>query len=104
MTTGGSYSPTGPQSYGLTNDFWVFDTEKMTWKEIQLEKDKNPGIRLAHGMMSFHNKLYFFGGGVYDGAKLRWLATFNDVWIFDPSKLNTISQIRYRTIRATYRW
>ncbi|GAM19864.1 hypothetical protein SAMD00019534_030390, partial [Acytostelium subglobosum LB1] len=60
------------------DEFYVFDTQTMTWSEVEAKGDL-PSSRCGHRLVTVGTKLYMFGGGAGDS----WKERFNDIHIFD---------------------
>ncbi|GAM25474.1 hypothetical protein SAMD00019534_086490, partial [Acytostelium subglobosum LB1] len=60
------------------DEFYVFDTDTMTWSEVECTGDK-PSPRCGHRLVSIGHQLYLFGGGAGDS----WRERFNDIHIFN---------------------
>ena len=67
------------QSY---NDFHVLDTETLVWTRLD-PKGTGPCKRSGHQMVSIGNKIYIYGGGIWDDVKRIWLERYNDMYVYD---------------------
>ncbi|KAL6045375.1 Galactose oxidase [Balamuthia mandrillaris] len=74
--------------YILLGDLHVLDTETMEWTEITQKdvKGKFPGARAGHRMCTIRDKVFIFGGGVWDRSKHTWDQKLNELSVFDPEK------------------
>jgi len=63
------------------DDLWAFDTTTSSWNQIEQQGEKPMG-RSYHGMTSWKNHLFIFGGcGASGGKDCMW----DDLWKFDLS-------------------
>jgi N-acetylneuraminic acid mutarotase len=67
-------------------DFFMLDTETFEWTELTAENCAGlfPEGRAGHRMVSIRDKLFLFGGGVWDKSRRSWLAKINATHVFDP--------------------
>jgi len=80
--------------YGTYGDFQIFDTVTLTWYQPQV-KGKIPCARSGHHMIPVGNKIYLFGGGLWNDKSKSWLERYNDMYVFDTetSEWSEITQI-----------
>jgi hypothetical protein len=73
-------------NYITLGDFFVLDTETMTWKELTQEDMEGdiPAPRAGHRMVTVRDKVFLFGGGVWGKNERSWRIKYNTTTIFDP--------------------
>ena len=73
-------------NYVTLGDFFMLDTETFEWTELTAENCAGPFPegRAGHRMVSIRDKLFLFGGGVWDKSRRSWLAKINATHVFDP--------------------
>ena len=54
----------------------------MTWYEPET-KGKKPCARSGHHMIAVGNKIYIFGGGLWNDKNKTWIEKYNDMHVFD---------------------
>lgn len=64
----------------------MLDTETFEWTELTAENCTGPFPegRAGHRMVAIRDKLFLFGGGVWDKSRRSWLAKINATHVFDP--------------------
>jgi len=72
--------------FGTYGDFQVFDTVTMTWYQPEV-KGKIPCARSGHHMIPVGNKIYLFGGGLWNDKSKSWLERYNDMFVFDTETM-----------------
>eukprot|EP01133_Synstelium_polycarpum_P018253 gene18253-21842_t len=69
--------------YQVLDDLHVLDTETMTWTQPEVTGDK-PCARSGHCMTAIGDKLYLFGGGIWNETN-GWTDKFNDIHVLDTT-------------------
>jgi len=93
----GGNDTTNPQlqacQYGTFGDFWELDTRTLVWSQPPL-KGKFPCARSGHHMISMDNKIFLFGGGLWDDTNKMWLKRYNDMFVYnaDTQEWSEITQ------------
>jgi len=72
--------------YQVLDDFYSLDTDSLTWTNLtQSTRDPfYPHARSGHAFSSINDKLFLFGGGVWNEND-GWVQKSTDIHIFDPS-------------------
>ena len=78
---------TSQLKYGTYGDFQQFDTISKTWSEV-VSNGKRPCARSGHHMVAIDNKIYLFGGGLWNDKSKAWVEKYNDMFVYDTSMLN----------------
>jgi len=68
--------------YGTYGDLQILDTETMTWREPP-RKGKLPCPRSGHHMITYGNKIFLFGGGLWNDTEKSWSEKYVDMFVFD---------------------
>jgi len=69
--------------YQVLDDFYCLDTDTLTWTNLtHTVGGVRPTHRSGHTLTSIGNKLYLFGGGVWNEMN-GWVEKYNDVHVFD---------------------
>ncbi|EAL72937.1 hypothetical protein DDB_G0268696 [Dictyostelium discoideum AX4] len=78
--------------YQVLDDLHCLNTETLTWTKLEgnLVQGTKPCARSGHCMTAIGNKLYLFGGGVWNHSN-GWVEKFNDIHVFD-TETNTWSK------------
>lgn len=71
--------------YQVLDDLSVLDTETMTWSRARTTGDV-PCARSGHTLTAIGNKLYLFGGGVWNESE-GWVHKFNDLHVLNTETL-----------------
>ncbi len=74
---GKGYITTGSTDFGLTNDFYQYDSNTDEWTKL----DDFPGGSRSFAIGDTYNGKAYFGFGV--GTFVR----YNDLWVFDPATM-----------------
>lgn len=67
--------------YQVLNDFYVLDTETMTWSKPQFHGQLSP--RSGFVLLAIQKRLYLFGGGVWNKQTDKWIANYNTICVYD---------------------
>jgi len=71
--------------YQVLNDFYSFDTDTFTWTNLTSPHQVSyPLHRSGHSLTSISEKLFLFGGGVWNENE-GWVEKYSDIHVFDPS-------------------
>lgn len=83
---------------GLLNELWCFDMEVITMWIFLIEKNLTftqlhpqgeiPPARSSPSLAAIGNKLYMYGGGVWDTQKNIWPKVFRTLHVYDIGKEN----------------
>ncbi|GAM26406.1 hypothetical protein SAMD00019534_095810, partial [Acytostelium subglobosum LB1] len=68
-------------NYQVLGDLHVLDTNTLTWEKPVVTGDI-PCARSGHCMTAIGNKLFMFGGGIWNEVD-GWTHKFNDIFVFD---------------------
>lgn len=71
------------QTVTAMNDVHCFDFDTLRWEELVPESQVRPDPRSGHCIVAVENRLYLFGGGVWDREHMAWTRKFNDLHTFD---------------------
>jgi len=71
--------------YQVLDDFYSLDTDTLTWTNLTTAVGgERPTQRSGHTLTSIGNKLYLFGGGVWNETN-GWVHKYNDIYVFDAA-------------------
>jgi N-acetylneuraminic acid mutarotase len=93
--------------YTVLNDFYVLDTDTMTWECLKTFGEV-PSARSSHRMVTVGNKIYLYGGGVWTPTpSSRWVVKYNDIFSFDTEtriwcKLKTTGELQVCTFTMPF--
>lgn len=68
--------------YGTYDDFSVYDTTSRTWYKLTT-KGNAPCGRSGHHMVAIDNKIFLFGGGLWNDTTKSWIERYNDMFVYD---------------------
>lgn len=72
--------------YQVLDDLSVLDTETMIWSKAKTTGDV-PCARSGHTLTAIGNKLYLFGGGVWNESE-GWVHKFNDLHVLNTETMS----------------
>jgi len=73
------------RKYGTYGDFFVLDAgsaDTLKWEQPQT-KGKTPCARSGHHMETVGNKIFLYGGGLWDDQNRTWIERYNDMYMFN---------------------
>jgi len=78
-------------SHGAYNDFFMFDTDTMTWYQLNCQISPRSG----HHMASVGKMLYLYGGGLWSSVMNDWESIFSQIFCYntETDKWTEISAI-----------
>jgi len=80
---GGNNNSETTGRYQVLDDFYCLDTDTLTWTNLTHSVGGiRPTHRSGHTLTSIGNKLYLFGGGVWNETN-GWVEKYNDIHMFD---------------------
>lgn len=60
----------------FSNNLYFYDLKENFWKKIEYASQKNPGGRAGHSCVLYDEKIYLFGGEVFNQK-------YRDFWLFN---------------------
>jgi len=83
---GGNNNNSATGQYQVLDDFYSLDTDSLTWTNLSQSTRNSfyPHARSGHALSSINNKIFLFGGGVWNETQ-GWVQKSTDIHIFDPS-------------------
>jgi len=85
---GGNNTDTTTGRYQVLGDFFCLDTETLTWSNLtHTATGSRPSPRSGQTLTAVGDKIYLFGGGVWNEAD-GWVEKYTDIHVFDTRSEN----------------